>query len=167
MSRFNQETWDGFVGQQSVWILWILGTAFCTVSSTRTNSYFAHLLLFFYGTKTRQDDCLGGWVGLHHDSRSIVMAGESAPGSQLKSMNRRQDDCLGVWVGLRHDSRSIIMAGESAPGSQLKSMNCRQDDCLGVWVGLRDFSPSMEGPTPMQRGQLSWPLVVAVPEQKR
>ena len=67
----------------------------------------------------RQDDCLGGWVGLHHDNRSIIMAGESAPGrfSPLKSMNLRQDDCLGGWVGLHHDSRSIIMAGESAPGS--------------------------------------------------
>jgi hypothetical protein len=41
----------------------------------------------------RQDDCLGGWVGLHHDSRSIIMAGESAPGrfAQLKSMNLRQN----------------------------------------------------------------------------
>ncbi len=34
-------------------------------------------------------------MALHHDSRSIIMAGESAPGrfSQLKSMNLRQDDC--------------------------------------------------------------------------
>ena len=42
-------------------------------------------------------------VGLHHDSRSIIMAGESAPGrfAQLKSMNLRQDDCLGGWVNFQ------------------------------------------------------------------